>query len=358
MHRIDVRVAAALFALAQVEAWLSPSIEQRAATAVAAAVATVALAWRRRWPLAVLAVVMTAFLALSLVAELPVAVFVLPTSLVAVYSVAAHGAPERSVAGLALAVTVVAVASAVTEDATVTDVTAPALLFVAAWATGRHLRMRRAREAGFDREAELRERAAAVAERRRIARELHDIVAHRVSTVVIQAEAGLMSADDPAATQASLASIRDSGRQALGELRRLLGLLQHEADGVPVAPQPSLRSLDELIDGARSAGLTVELQIDGELGDLPPSTDLAGFRIVQEALTNALRHARTPTTVRVARDPDALTVEVRNRLAPTGFSGGSGHGLAGMRERVRVFGGTLVAAPDGDEFLVRAELPT
>jgi signal transduction histidine kinase len=353
MHRIDVRIAAALFVLAQAEAWLSPSIEERAATALGAAIATAALAWRRRWPLGVLAVVMTTFGALSFVAELPVAVFVLPTALLAIYTVAAHSTPERSVVGLAVAVTMLAVSSAVTENATVTDVTAPALLFVAAWATGRHLRARRAREAVLGRKAE----AAAEAERRRIARELHDSVAHRVSTVVIQAEAGLMSGDDPDATRAALAAIRDSGRQALEELRRLLGLLQ-EADGAPVAPQPSLSSLDELIDGARRAGLPVELSVDGELTGLAPSTDLAGFRIVQEALTNALRHARTPTTVRVERGSAALTVEVRNRLAATEFTGGSGQGLAGMRERVRVFGGTLVAAPEGDDFLVRAELPT
>ena len=354
MHRTDVRIAAALFALAQLEVWLGPSIEARPETAVAAGIATAALALRRRWPLPVLVVVMGAFGALSVVAELPVAVFVLPTALLAVYTVASYADIERAVVGLAIALAMLGVSSAEAEDATVTDLTAPALMFAAAWALGRHLRGRRA----LDREAEARERAAAEAERGRIARELHDIVAHRVSTVVIQAEAGLMTVDDTDATRASLAAIRDSGRQALVELRRLLGLLQEDAGGAPVAPQPSLRRLDDLVDGARSAGLPVELRVDGELADLPPSTDLAGFRIVQEALTNALRHARTPTTVHVERRPDALTVEVRNRLAATGFAEGSGQGLAGMRERVRVFGGTLVAAPDGGDFVVRAVLPS
>jgi signal transduction histidine kinase len=180
-----------------------------------------------------------------------------------------------------------------------------------------------------------------------------------VSTVVIQAEAGLMTADDPAAARDALGAIRDSGRQALGELRRLLGLLQEDAGDAPTAPQPSLSSLDDLIDGVRGAGLPVELRVDGELAGLAPSTDLAAFRIVQEALTNALRHARTATTVQVRRADSGVTVEVRNPLAPggTAFSGGSGRGLAGMRERVRVFGGTLVAAPDGGEFVVRAVLP-
>jgi signal transduction histidine kinase len=360
MTRADALIAAALLALAQAESWLSPAIDARAETAAAAAVATAALAWRRNAPLAVLVVVMGAFTTLSLVAELPVAVFVLPTSLLAVYSVAAHDTGERAVVGLALSLAMLGVSTAEAEDATVTDLTAPALLFATAWAVGRHLRTRRAREALFGREAEARERAAAATERRRIARELHDIVAHRVSTVVIQAEAGLMTADEPDATRASLAAIRDSGRQALGELRRLLGVLQEDPDGAPVTPQPSLSILDELVDGARSAGLPVDLRVDGRLTGLPPSTDLTAFRIVQEALTNALRHARTPTTVHVARADDRLTVEVRNPLAPDAapFAGGSGAGLAGMRERVRVFGGTLVAQPEGGDFLVRAELPT
>ena len=359
MHRFDVQIAAALFMLAQAESWLGPSIQDRPETAFAAGIATAALAWRRRWPLGVLIVVMTAFSALSVAAELPVAVFVLPTSLLAVYTVAAYSGTEPAVLGLAFSLVMLGVSSVEAEDATVTDLTAPALLFAAAWGTGRHLQARRAREAVLDREAEARERAAAEAERRRIARELHDIVAHRVSTVVIQAEAGLMTADEPDATRASLAAIRDSGRQALGELRRLLGLLQDDAGAAPVAPAPSLRSLEDLVDGARSAGLPVVLQVDGELADLSPSTDLAGFRIVQEALTNALRHARTPTTVRVAHSGEALTVEVRNSLAPgaAAFAGGSGQGLAGMRERVRVFGGTLVAAPDGGDFVVHAVIP-
>jgi signal transduction histidine kinase len=208
-------------------------------------------------------------------------------------------------------------------------------------------------------ESEARERAAAAEERARIARELHDIVAHRVSTVVIQAEAGLMTADEPERTRDALAAIRDSGRQALGELRRLLGLLQEGPDGAPVAPQPGLGGLEELVTGARGAGLDVALRVDGDLSDLPPSTDLAAFRIVQEALTNALRHARTPTGVRLDRARSELTVEVRNALAPgdTAFAGGAGHGLAGMRERVRVFGGTLAAGPDGGDFVVRAVLP-
>lgn len=360
MNRLDALIAAALLALAQAESWLAPSAEgQRAATAAAAVVATIALAWRRRAPLVVLTAVVVSFGTLSVVAELPVAVFVLPTSLLAIYSVAAYAPTEQAVVGLALSLAMLGVSTAETEDATVTDLTAPALLFVGAWLTGRHIRARRAREVDLGREADERERAAAAAERRRIARELHDIVAHRVSTVVIQAEAGLMTADDPDAARSALGAIRDSGRQALGELRRLLGLLQEDDGDAPVGPRPSLSRLDELIDSVRGAGLPVDLRVEGELAGLAPSTDLAAFRIVQEALTNALRHARTATTVQVRRAGSGVTVEVRNPLSPgaPAFGGGSGHGLAGMRERVRVFGGTLVAAPDGSEFVVRAVLP-
>jgi len=355
--RNDVLVAAALFAVAQAEVWLGDAAEaQRAGTAVAAALATGALAWRQRAPLGVLMVVMAAFGTLSVAAELPVAAFVLPTALLALYSVAAHARAELAVVGLALGLAVLGVSTAETEDATVTDLTAPALLFTAAWAVGRHLRARRRREAVLDRDRDAREAAAAAEERARIARELHDIVAHRVSTVVIQAEAGLLTADEPERARQALAAIRDSGRQALGELRHLLGLL--EDGGAPVAPQPGLSGLDDLLDGARGAGLPVELHVDGDLGDLPPSTDLAAFRIVQEALTNALRHARTPTGVRVVRHPGELTVEVRNAIAPgTAFNGGAGRGLAGMRERVRVFGGTLSTDRSDGEFVVRAVLP-
>jgi signal transduction histidine kinase len=359
-RRVDALIAATLFAVAQAEIWLGSSAEDaRPETAVAAAAATAALVWRRRAPLAVLTIVMVAFGLLSVIAELPVAAFVLPTSLLAVYSVAAHDGTEQAVVGLGIALAMLGVSAAETRDATVTDLTAPALLFAGTWAVGRHLRSRRHREAVLDREREDRERAAAAEERARIARELHDIVAHRVSTVVIQAEAGLMTADEPDRAREALAAIRDSGRQALGELRRLLGLLQEDPDGAPVAPQPGLAGLDELVTGARGAGLDVALRVDGDLAGLPPSTDLAAFRIVQEALTNALRHARTPTGVRLARAPAELTVEIRNALAgeQPGFAGGAGHGLAGMRERVRVFGGTLVAGTDGGEFVVRAVLP-
>jgi signal transduction histidine kinase len=352
--RPDLLIAAVLLALAQGEIWLGGSASgHEPETAVAAALATTALAWRRRAPLPVLVVVMASFGALSVVAELPVAAFVLPTSLLAVYSVAAHARAELAVVGLALSLAMLGVSTAGTEDATVTDLTAPALLFAAAWAVGRHLRARRRREAVLDRDRAAREAAAAAEERTRIARELHDIVAHRVSTVVIQAEAGLLS--EPEDARRTLEAIRDSGRQALGELRRLLGLL--ETDGAPTAPQPGLQGLGDLLDGARGAGLPVELHVDGDLTGLPPSTDLAAFRIVQESLTNALRHARTPTGVRLARGDEALTVEIRNDLATATFDGGAGRGLAGMRERVRVFGGTLAAGRDGDEFVVRAVLP-
>ncbi len=356
--RQDLQIAFGLLLLAQAEIWLGGATDGREVeTAVAAAIATTALAWRRRAPFVVLGVVMGSFGVLSVVAELPVAVFVLPTTLLAVYSVAAHASAELAVVGLALSLAMLGVSTAETDDATVTDLTAPALLFTVAWIVGRNLRARRRREVLLDRDREVREAAAAAEERARIARELHDIVAHRVSTVVIQAEAGLMTADEPERARQALESIRDSGRQALGELRRLLGLL--EDGGAPVAPQPGLGGLDDLVEGARGAGLPVELHVDGDLAGLPPSTDLAAFRIVQEALTNALRHARTPTGVHLERHSDELTVEIRNALAPAsaGFDGGAGRGLAGMRERVRVFGGTLAAGSRDGEFVVRAVLP-
>ena len=367
--RADALLAAALFALAQAEVWLTPAAEgRRVETAVAAAVMTIALAWRRSRPLAATLALMAAVLGLALVAELPNVVFLLPVGLLAMYSLGAYAIPERAVVGLAATLVALPLSAVRTEDATVTDLTAPVVLFVAAWAGGRTMRARRLRDVELEdrtarivSEQDARERQAAADERRRIARELHDIVAHRVTTIVIQAESGAATADDPDRARQAFGTIAGSGRQALDELRRLLGLLREDDETAATAPQPGLARLDELVADARGAGLTVDTRVDGDMGGLPAGVDLTAYRIVQEALTNALRHARTSATVHVSREARSVVVEVRNPLgsgaAANGSGDGAGRGLAGMRERVRVYDGELTARAVGDEWVVHAALP-
>nr|WP_269205427.1 histidine kinase [Motilibacter aurantiacus] len=206
--------------------------------------------------------------------------------------------------------------------------------------------------------------AAVTAERNRIARELHDVVAHHVSLMVVQAEAGPVVVDrDPARAAAAFDSISATGKAALTEMRRLLGVLRSD-DGpaAPLAPQPGLDRVGELLERARGAGLDVRLEVVGDVRPLPPAVELSAYRLVQEALTNAVRHAGpTRAVVRVAYAPAALGLEVtdagpgREVPAPRG---GAGLGLVAMRERVAVVGGTLVAGPrDGGGWAVRAELP-
>jgi signal transduction histidine kinase len=362
----DALLAAAILALAQVEVWFGGASEgQRPETAAAAAIMCAALALRRTHPLATLVAVMASVAALAFTAGLPNAVFLLPVGLLAIYSVAANLEAERAVLGLGLALAAVGVTAARTDDATVTDLTAPAILFTGIWAVGRTLRARRERATELEqradrleREQEQRERAAAEEERVRIARELHDIVAHRVSAIVIQAESGLATIGEPNGSRESLTAIRDSGRHALGELRRLLGLLRDGDEDAGMAPQPSLTAVDELVRGTRAAGLPVEVRVEGQLKGLPQSVDVAAYRLVQEGLTNALRHAGSDTTLTLRREADELTVEVANALPPDARSSpGAGHGLAGMRERVRVFGGSFDAGPSQGSFVVRASLP-
>ena len=362
----DALLAAGLFAGAQLEIWLAPGVAgQRPETAAAAAVMTAALAWRRRHPFATAMVVMASVLALALAAGLPNVVFLMPVGLIAMYSLGAYAAPERALAGLAFAVVSLPLGAVRTDDATVTDLTAPVVLFAAAWSAGRVLRARRERADELEdradrleREQDVRERQAAAEERARIARELHDIVAHRVTTIVIQADSGSVTAGDPERARDAFATIAGSGREALAELRRLLGLMRADDEPAAVAPQPGIARIGELARGARDAGLPVDVRVEGDLSAVPAGVDLTAYRIVQEALTNALRHGRTSAAVEVRRAGDRVVVEVRNQLGDGGLNGhGAGRGLAGMRERVRVYDGDLIAAAVDGEWVVRASLP-
>ncbi len=207
---------------------------------------------------------------------------------------------------------------------------------------------------------------ALLEERQRIARELHDVVAHHMSVIAIQAEAApYKTADPPAELVESFGEIRASALAGLGELRRVLGVLRTGVAGT--TPQPGLGDLDALVDSARSGGVSVTVVSDGDPVELPEGVDLSAYRIVQEALSNAMRHAPgSQVRVEVAYLPDRLELEVRNDAVASvlvggearGLAGGGGHGLVGMRERVVMLGGSLEAgATEDGGFRVSAVLP-
>jgi signal transduction histidine kinase len=237
---------------------------------------------------------------------------------------------------------------------------------VAAWAGGRTVRSWRHKNAALEianrqlaEQRELQAQAAVTVERGRIARELHDVVAHNVSMMVVQAGAAprVLSGEQPDVRNA-LDVIAAAGRETVDEMRTLLGVLRSDDGAVTLKPQPGLADLEHLVDGMREAGLPVTLRIEGTPRPLPPALDLSAFRIVQEALTNSLKHAgpaRAEVTVRYENDLVTLEIADTGR-GPQG--GGTGHGLVGMRERAALFGGELEAArADGGGFTVRARLP-
>ena len=196
-------------------------------------------------------------------------------------------------------------------------------------------------------------------ERLRIAQELHDVVAHNVSLIVVQAQALGATVDDDRVREAT-DGIADLGRQAMKEMHRTLKLLRGSDDAAELAPQPGLDELPELLERARTAGVGVELAVEGRPRPLDQSVDLSAYRIVQEALTNVVKHAgRAEATVTLGYRPDALELTIADSGEGGATAGGpGGHGLIGMRERAAMFGGTLTAGPvDGRGFEVRASLP-
>jgi signal transduction histidine kinase len=240
------------------------------------------------------------------------------------------------------------------------DVAFFVVFFAAPIVAGRLFRYRAERERVLVDEHETRTAEAIADERARIARELHDVVAHAISVMVLQARGGRrMLPEDPDETRTALDAIERSGEQALGEMRRLLGMLRAADERAALRPQPGLGRLDELAAEVAAAGLSVEVSVEGEVVELPPGVDVSAYRIVQEALTNALKHAGPArATVAVRYGADALELEVVDDGSGNGDMGGSGHGLVGIRERVGVYGGDLEAgARSGGGYRVRARLP-
>jgi len=241
------------------------------------------------------------------------------------------------------------------------------VLFAISWLAGFALRGREhraeeaeARAAQAERERDAAARLAVAEERGRIARELHDVVAHAVSVMVLQTGAVRHKLPEELCDEAdALRSVERTGRTALAEMRRLLGAMRRDDDDLELGPQPGLANLDALVDQVGRAGLPVVLNVEGERVVLPPAVDLSAFRIVQEGLTNALKHARaTRADVTLAYTPGEVRIEVRDDGVAHARSDGLGHGLVGVRERVKIFGGDMSAGPgESGGFVLSANLP-
>jgi signal transduction histidine kinase len=375
--RTDLILAAALALLAQAEIWLAGTVHgPKAVVVLASLVACGALVVRRRLPLVSAALVLAcgavtaAYNPASAEDDSQVGLLLL---LITAYSVGAYARGRAAVAGALLVAGLVAALVLTDPD----EIDAAAVVFFAIllglpYAGGLAIARRRGRERllerhadRLDRERELATAAAIAEERTRIARELHDIVAHSVSVIVVQAQGGRrMLRLEPDEAEAAFDAIETTGRAALAEMRRLLGMLRApDEDVAALAPQPSLEHLDVLVDHVRAAGLAVELELEqeGEAAAIPPGVDLSAYRIVQEALTNALKHAGPAHAhVRVRRLPAAVDIEVYDDGDgfDTPAAPGAGQGMVGMRERVSVYGGTIDAgARPGGGYLVRVRLP-
>lgn len=362
---LDVALAAAFLAVGLYEVLVRPLAEDVVGgptwlNVLAVAAGTVPLAWRRRAPLAAALLVSAALAGRALVAE-PLEVYPMTLALlVTAYSVASY-APLRD-ALLAAGFAALAIAVAVVQGsgtAATPDPLPSAVLYGTVWLVGRVVGVRHQRAEALHRERETLAAEAVAEERARIAREMHDVVSHSLAAIVMQSGGAANVLDsDPDRARQSLATIEATARRGLEEMRRMLGLLgDTEAE---LAPQPGLSRIDDLLSTARSAGLDVECRVAGDGPPLPAAVDVSAFRIVQESLTNVMKHAAARRVeIEVRRAPDHLAIDVVDDGRPVEDEPGAGRGLAGMRERAEVLGGTLDAGPraDGPGFRVAARLP-
>jgi signal transduction histidine kinase len=274
---------------------------------------------------------------------------------------------RQSIAGFAIALAAGGVVTINNPAQGWSDFLGVALLFTIVWlasfAIGRKLEQAAAAEeraAQLESAREAEARAAVAEERARIARELHDVVGHSVSVMTVQASAVRRRLNpDQEQEREALEIVEQTGREALAEMRRLVGVLRRPEEAPALAPQPSLEHLDRLVSQARESGLPVELTVEGDPAQLPPGVDLTAYRLVQEGLTNAIKHARASKAVVVVRyGENEVEVSVMDDGPGGGDGEGGGHGLVGMRERVAVYGGELEAGPRAEGgYALRARLP-
>jgi signal transduction histidine kinase len=364
---LDVAIAVAFVVAIETEVWTEGLEPQILATCAFAVLGAAVALWRAA-PLVALVVGLTAQLvAVTGGVTLQTPVTPLVFYVLVLYSVGLRETRQRAVAGLGIAIALTATTLAIAHgngEWEVSDIPFVALVVCTPWfvgfaMSGKHRRSEELEHRALRHEEERRE--AVEEERGRIARELHDVIAHSVSVMVVQAGAAEeVLKQDPQAAVEPLRAVQETGRQALVEMTRLVGLLREGHEEIGLTPQPRLDGLQTLVEQVRRAGLPVELRVEGERRPLPPAIELTAYRVVQEALTNALKHAgEAHAEVLLRYGADVLDVSVvDDGPGRHGNGHAGGHGLAGMRERVSVFGGDLAAGPEPDGgFAVRAHLP-
>jgi signal transduction histidine kinase len=369
---LDGLIAIVACAVCELELALSDNIDgPHWVNAVAAAGVTLPVAWRRTMPL-VIAPLMVAVVALEellngdLIENTVTPVITFP---LAVYSMGVLLDRRRAIASFSTTLVLLAVAVAASDNVTVDTFVFFLLVVGGPFLVGRIVNARiqlarelRAKASRLERDQAEAQKLAVAEERARIAREMHDVVAHNVSVMVVQASAARRMIDhDPARAREALTSVEQTGREALAEMRRMLDVLRVEDERAALAPQPSIDELESLIDIARQAGLKVDFELEGERRRVSSGVDLSAFRIVQEALSNTIKHAGAANArVRLRFGDDEMEVDVvddGHGVRPRDENGG-GQGLVGMRERVAMLGGRLEAGYRANGgFEVRATLP-
>jgi signal transduction histidine kinase len=367
-HR-DLLVAAAFAVLMTVELLSRPDGRQLPALAYGL-LSTLPLAVRRRQPLLSFLLVLVGMVGLVRIVPdtFDTSATALALAVFTLFSLGAHAVGVQ----FWLSIPVVCLSVVLGQIADGSPFAPSTVMFFVAftgapWASGVGLRLYRERKAGEGSrtaallaEESARNLVALEAERSRIARDLHDVVSHAMAVTLMQARGGRrMLAADPAAARAAFDAIERTNSQALGDMRRMLNVLRQADGDTSTAPMPSLRRLPELIADVRASGVPVDLQISGDLDQVPPGVDLSAYRVIQEALTNVIKHAgaaRAAVTVQCSIDDVALLVSDDGNGAATLHSGG--HGIAGIKERVAVLGGTVHAeAGPVSGFVVQVRLP-
>lgn len=351
--------AAALAAAGAFEVWANSRIEPKAVAYPCEISLGLALAWRRRFPLGTLGLVVLLG-TIEVLAGVPVNEPWVPLAvyIVATYCLASSADRERVVAGIALVAVAIAV-QVLDQHKGLANFAFAMVFLTPIYFAGRAIRSRSEHVEELERQQDVRARAAAEQERRRIARELHDVISHSLGVLVLQAGAAEQVLErDPDKAREVLREIRTGGHEAIRELGTLLALAHGEIESSR-EPQPSLADLPDLTEKIRRAGLRVELVVEGAPRTLPAAVELSAYRIVQEGLTNVVKHTRDASASVLVRYSDReLAIEVVDNGAGAGSGTGSRRGLAGISERVSVFGGRFRAGPGPDGgWVVAAVLP-
>jgi signal transduction histidine kinase len=369
--RVDVVVAMVGLGLVVAVCWAPPNpvgdpvAGSALLLALYSVLLSVPLAWRRHSPFAAFTLIMAAVLLQAVVTgDSSEGLHNIYSVGIATFAVAVYCERRRSTAALVIAMAVYGVYALENRDiqsGRAADQWAGSFFGVAlvtVWLVGVFVRDRRLERLAAEHALAV-ERAAQEAvtvERARLARELHDVISHNLSVIVVQA-AGARAAGS--STPEALEKIESSGRESLVEMRRLLGVLRHDGEDASLSPQPGIAAVGELVEQVCAAGVPIELAVDGDVEGLAPAVDLSVYRIVQEALTNVLKHAgHARARVAVTCLPDAVTVDITDDGCGPTATIAVGHGLIGMRERVAMFGGDFEAGPGRDGgFVVHARVP-